>query len=187
MSRWLRRNPIVVLGLGIVIGLLVGGLRLYDWQSATKQTRFEGPAFPLHAAGGHGSDGFAMAVGSVDENFDGLYTLDFTTGDLKCWLVSPHNGKFVGVFAANVLSDIGVEKGKKPNYSLVAGRVGWKGGKVGPLSPSGAVVYVADANSGNFAAYGLSYSRELAAGGLPQKGALTFIDAGKGRTLLIRE
>src|SRR4051794_23038843 len=107
MVRWLKRKPFVMLGLGLTMGLLVGvgmlvgavttlGLRNSTPQMVARE-------IPLFAdAASHGSDGFAMATGNIDEESDGLYTLDYLTGDLACWVFNPRSGNFTALFTANV-------------------------------------------------------------------------------------
>jgi len=184
MTRWLKRNPLVVLGLGIVIGLLtaVAARMPASFSSTTvAQPQIIMPEFPLHASGAHGSDGFAMATGNIDENSDGLFTLDYLTGDLMCWVLNPKTGTFTALFTANVMADLGAEKGKKPNFAMATGLVSWPAG--GGARPGNSVVYVADANTGKFVAYGVLFDPGAKAVGGLQKGPLQKITVGQGRNV----
>ena len=192
MVRWLKRNPFFTLGLGLAMGLLVGvgmlagALVAVGVQSAQPQAQWQMPQIPLHAAS-HGSEGFAMATGNINEDVDGLYTLDYLTGDLHCWVFNPRTMDFRGLFSTNVQGDLGFEKGKKPNYAMVTGLVSWVGGTAGPARPANALVYVADCNSGNFAAYGLFINKSASTVGIAQKDALRKVAFGKGRQIAERD
>ena len=188
MARWIKRKPFLMLGLGLAAGLLIGVGMFAGALVATglqsPQPQMIVPEFPLHAAaGGHGSDGFAMATGNINEDVDALYTMDFLTGDLKCWVFNPNTGTFTGLFETNVNGDLGLEKGKKANFAIVTGGVSWKGGVTGGHRPGNSLVYVADVNSGNFAAYGLFINRQATV----QKDALRKVAIGKGRVLAERD
>jgi hypothetical protein len=197
MVRWLKRHPFFMLGVGLAMGLLVGVGMLAGALVAVgvQHAQADGtrslpatfmPQIPLHAAA-HGTDGFAMATGNINEDVDGLYTLDYLTGDLHCWVFNPRTMDFRGLFSTNVLGDLGVEKGKKPNYAMVTGLVSWVGGTAGPARPANALVYVADCNSGNFAAYGLFINKSASTVGIAQKDALRKVAFGKGRNIPERD
>ena len=92
MGSWLQRKPVLWLSLGLAMGLLVGVGMFAGALVVTGLHRplARGPMeFPLYASASHGGDGFAMATGNIDEDVDGLYTLDFLTGDLMCWVFNP--------------------------------------------------------------------------------------------------
>jgi hypothetical protein len=127
-----------------------------------------------------------MATGPIDEEVEGLFTLDYLTGELQCFVINPRNYQWGGVFKANVVSDLGVQQGKKPNYVMVTGMANFQRGAAAN-APAMCAVYVADANTGNFVAYGLSWNRTMARGMAPQAGALVKLGVGKARSLEIRE
>jgi hypothetical protein len=128
----------------------------------------------------------AMATGYIDEEVEGVYILDYLTGDLQCFVLNPRSGTWGGQFKYNVISDLGVQQGKDPNYVMVTGQVQFKG-RTGAQTPAMCAVYVADANTGNFAAYGLWWNRNMSAGAAVQQGTLNLLGTGKARTLEIRE
>jgi sulfur carrier protein len=64
-----------------------------------------------------------------------------------------------------VVRDLGIEQGKKPNYAMVTGTVVFQRGTAARAVPALCAVYVADANTGNFAAYGLPWDRTAARSG----------------------
>jgi hypothetical protein len=124
------------------------------------------------------NDSFAMATGPVDEDVDGVMTLDFLSGELQCAVLNRRTGKFGGLFKANVAADLGVAQ--NTNYLMTAGRVNMPG-QVG-----NSVIYVMDTSSGNFAAYGIPWRSDLASARRPQGGALALVDVGKARNAPIR-
>ena len=90
------------------------------------------------------------------------------------------------MFKYNVINDLGVQQGKDPNYVMVTGQTQFLRG-TGSQTPAMCVLYVMDANTGNFAAYGLAWNRTMARGPQVQTGTLTLLQPGKARTLEIRE
>ena len=192
MLVWLKQKPFLMLGLGLAMGLLVGVGMLAGALVATSvhqsqsQPQFVLPEIPLHAAS-HGPDGFALATGSINEDTDGLYTLDFLTGELTCWIFNAKSSTFSSQIRTNVLGDLGIDKGKKPNYALVTGLVSWVGGNAGAARPANALVYVVDCNTGNFAAYGLFVNKSTTTFGALQQDALRRVAIGKGRNIPARE
>jgi len=164
----------LLVGVGMMIGTLVG-------------VGHQQPPVVLHATGSHGGETFAMATGPVDSDVEGLFMLDFLTGELHGRLLYPHRvgqyaqlGGFPAQAKCNVVADLGVKAGKQPDYVLVTGQANFTRG-TGALTPGGCVVYVADANTGNFAAYAFMFNRTMYRGGGPQECAFTLLGAGKIR------
>jgi len=197
MVEGLKQKPFLMLSLGLAMGLLVGvgmlagalvatGVQQAGIKQASAQPRFVLPEIPLQAAS-HGADGFALTTGSINEDTDGLYTLDFLTGELTCWIFNARTSTFSSQIRTNVLGDLGSENGKKPNYALVTGLVSWVGGNAGAARPANSLVYVVDCNTGNFAAYGLFVNKSTSTFGALQKDALRRVAIGKGRNIPDRE
>ncbi len=187
-----RRFPkwsLLMLLAGLAMGLLVGVGMMIGTLVAAKQVPTTGLQFPetlLHATASHSGKSMAMATGYVDDEAEGVFILDYLTGDLQCFVLNPRTIQWGGMFKYNVISDLGVQQGKEPNYVMVTGQVQFRRG-AGAQMPAMCVVYVADANTGNFAAYGMLWDRTMAAGGRPQEGMLKLLSTGKARTLEIRE
>lgn len=184
MLRKLTSRPKLMLIVGLTMGLLVGvGMMIGTLVGVGHQQ----PPVVLHATGSHGGDTFAMATGPVDSDVEGLFMLDFLTGELHCRLLYPHRvGQYaqIGGFPAqaryNVIADLGVQAGKKPDYVLVTGGANFTRGTAA-MTPGSCVVYVADANSGNFAAYGFMFNRTAYRSGATQECGFTLLGAGKIR------
>jgi hypothetical protein len=91
------------------------------------------------------------------------------------------------MFKYNVIQDLGVEQGKKPNFAMVTGNADFQRGASTAATPALCAVYVADANTGNFAAYGLMWNRTMARSAALQTGTFVRLGVGKARALEIRE
>jgi len=178
-------RPKVMLVVGLVMGLLVGvGMMIGTLVGVGYQEQ----PLVLHATGSHGGETFAMATGPIDSDVEGLFLLDFLTGELQCRVIYPHRqGQMGGVFKYNVIADLGVQAGKKPDYVLVTGGANFTRG-TGANTPASCVVYVADANTGNFAAYGIMFNRTMfRTGAAPLPGSFALLAAGKAREVVIRD
>jgi hypothetical protein len=113
--------------------------------------------------------------------------LDYLTGDLQCWGISPRNFLPAAQGKHNVLNDLGgVEEGKKPNYVMVTGAASFYRGADAMTAPGGCVVYVADANTGKFAAYGMGYNRTALRAGGAVPVVFRLLGTGKARAVEIR-
>lgn len=141
----------------------------------------------LKAMASHGAETFAVATGPVDNEVEGLFTLDYLTGDLQCFVVNPRTGKLGGWFKTNIAADLPVESGKKPTYLLVTGAMSARGGNYSGVKPAGCVCYVVDANSGVFAGYSFGWEQAKVSVGAPQAQKMFVVLSGKARNLEIRE
>src|SRR5262245_29480948 len=139
------------LAAGVVIGLAVGGALaagavIGRWNSADSAGDLR-----LKAMAAQSNDNFAIATGVIDDEVEGLFTLDFLTGDLQCYVVNPRTGALGGWFKTNVAKDLPPEGTKKPAYLLVTGTIQVQGTS-GNARPAGSLCYVVDGNTGNAAA-----------------------------------
>lgn len=140
----------------------------------------------LQATATHGAETMAMATGPIDEESEGLYILDYLTGDLHCWVMNPRTGKFGGVFKHNVWVDLGSPKTKNTKYVMVTGSANFaRGGST--ARPAASVLYVADAVTGALAAYNIPWDRAAFASGRSQSGGFVKLDMGQARNIVIRE
>jgi hypothetical protein len=144
------------------------------------------PPRELHASGAAASESFAIASGAIDEDVEGVYMLDFLTGDLQCSVLNFRTGRFGAVFRANVLQALGSDPVKHPKFLMVSGAINFPRG-ASAARPGNSVIYVLDTTTGNFAAYGIPWRREIAATGRVQSGALILLDVGRARTAALRE
>ncbi len=188
MRYWLRTKSVLTLGVGLAMGLLVGVGMMVGALVATSfnaQTQFILPETALHATATHGAETMAIATGSIDGESDGIFSLDYLTGDLQCLVLNPRTGTFMGQFRYNVLSDLGVEKGKKPSFMMATGQY-LAIGTTGNVRPASTVLYVVDANSGNGAVYSVPWNSSVAAGGGAQSSVMIRMGIFKTRQIVVR-
>jgi hypothetical protein len=161
----------VVLATGIAIGLAVSML----W-----------PRTPLHAVATDRVENFALATGSLDDDTEALFYLDFLSGELKATALSPIVRKFFASFSTNVANDLGVDPSKNPRYLMVTGTSVFRRG-AGQVQPGNSVVYVAELTTGKVAAYGVPWSQAYAISGRQIKAPLVLLDVFPMRTLSASE
>ena len=189
MLRRLHKRSAWMLLAGLAMGLLVGVGMLIGTLVAVRSapaTALSLPETLLHATASHSGKSMAMATGLVDEESEGVFILDYLTGDLQCYVINPRTFLWGGMFKSNVIQDLGVQQGKDPNYVMVTGQTQFLRG-TGVQAPAMCVVYVLDANTGNFAAYGLAWNKTMARGPQVQTDTLRLLQTGKARTLEIRQ
>lgn len=197
MSRLRKSLPLLMLGIGLSVGLLIGVGMMFGALAALHQAASSGhaaadgmltPEMLLRASSAHGGKTLAMATGQIDDEVEGVFVLDFLTGDMYCWVVFSRNPQagYVGIFKQNIAADLPPEKGKDPDYVLVTGGIQAVKGS-GANWPSNCVVYVGDSNTGNVAAYMISWNKTMASAGRPQIGPMVPIAVAKARPNIERE
>lgn len=188
MVRWLSKRSRrtffggLVVGLLIGIGVLVGAL---VGRHSVGSSPFDG--LKLNAVATNSGDTFAMCTGPIAEGMEGVFFLDFLSGDLQCLVPNSRTGRVGGAYKYNVMTDLGVEPGatKKPQFLMVTGLAQFRTGG-GDVRPADCILYVADANTGNWVSYSLPWSRNTAVTGAPQGGSLLKVGFGKARDLELR-
>lgn len=197
ISTWVRRS-VLPLSLGLAIGIVGAVGFASGWishaQTPAAQAQPQIPAELLSQVGlsaDSASTGKTMAIctGRIDADVEGLYVLDFTTGNLFCWVINARGGGFLAQYMTNVRQDFGdVEQGRNPEYLMVTGFVNVAGGAGADGRPADSIVYVADANSGAVVGYTLVWNRTRAAAGGAQGGGLIKVTQGLARdSTLIRQ
>lgn len=191
MSRWMKKHPVLVLFTGLSLGLLVG-IGMLAGALATMMAQPQQPATPLQelalrATASDTGTSMSMCTGPVDDEMEGCFFLDFLTGDIQCAVINNRTGALGGVFAGNVVKDLGVEKSKKPSYLMTTGMANFVGFKGGTSQPARCLLYVLDENTGNFVAYTFQWSRTAASARQLQKGVLATVLKGNARTAGIQE
>lgn len=163
---WLAAGAV----LGLVVGLNVAGL----W-----------PSIPLHATATHGLDKFAIATGLVDDSVEAIYFLDFLTGELRAAVINPKTGKFNSLYSRNIATDFGAA-GAGARYLVVTGFADMPRGRAN-FQFAKSIVYVAEASTGQIAAYTIPWNSALQAAGKPQKGEFVPLDSAQFRTAFVRD
>jgi hypothetical protein len=190
MFKSFARRPLWMLGAGLLLGLctgvgmLIGALVAVNWQSSSG---LQWPETRLQAVASHSGETLAMATAALDPDAEAVFMLDYLTGDLQCWGVSPRSGLPALSGSISVLPALGVEEGKKPSYVMVTGGANFMRGADAGAAPGNCVVYVADSNTGNFAAFGVMYNRTALRAGMMQPVGFKLLGKGKARALAIRD
>lgn len=185
MIRRLAHNRVTILVAGLSTGLfistLVGylGLQACGYFEADKLQWLE---TRLHAAAAQSGDSMAVATGPIEEGVEGIFVLDFISGDLTCGVLNPRTGTMAGLFKRNVVQDLGVEQGKQPKYLMVTGRFDVQQ-KVNNLRPAQSIVYVADSNTGRYVGYTLPWNSNLLNSNVTQLQAMVPIGGGSARNI----
>jgi hypothetical protein len=162
----------------LIVGIALGAMLTAAWHGvATMSTAL--------ASATHGADNFAIATGLVDNDLEGIYFLDYLTGDLRAAIISRRTGRFTGFFKYNVMGDFaGVTD--QPRFLMVTGLVALPRG-AGASQLGKSLVYVAEATTGQIFAYALPYSGTLNAAGQPQLGGFIKCDGGAFRDTFVRD
>jgi hypothetical protein len=185
-----RTRSLALVAAGLAIGLTIGAaLALGVWLGQRGPVAAALPGLEelkLKAMASHGTDTFAIATGPIDDDVEGLFTLDFLTGDLTCFVINPRNGLFGGMFKANVSNVLKVEKGKKPNYLMVTGTI-QTSGTAGGQRPAGSLCYVVDANTGDVAAFTFPWVKAATTVGVAQATEMRVVGSWKTRAIDLRQ
>jgi hypothetical protein len=161
-------------GGGLVLGLAIGLNIQGVW-----------PSVPLHASATHGLDKFAIATGLIDSSVEALYFLDYLTGDMRAAVINPKTGKFNAFFSRNVAADFG-GAGRGAGYLMVTGAVNMPRG-ANKFQFASSIVYVANAATGQVAAYTIPWNSTAHAAGNTQYGEFQPLDVRAFRTAFVRD
>ena len=108
-----------------------------------------------HAAAGVGdrNDKFAMVTAQFDvtDFVEGVFVLDFLTGQLRGSIMDPRNGKFHVLYTRNIANDFQVNPNEPATYAIVSGRTNLPA--QGNFRPAASCLYVAELSSGKVACY----------------------------------
>lgn len=143
------------------------------------------PPLEAHATASAAHDNFVIATGFVEDEIEGLFFLDFLTGDLKATVLNRRGPGFNAYYQYNIANDFAVGAVKNPKYLMVTGVARDLQGGGNRLARC--VLYVVEATSGQVVAYGIPYSRARQTSGKSQGG--TFIPLAKAslRTQFVRD
>ncbi len=142
MSQTNNHTRLGWLSLGILVGFVLTSIM---------------PARPLHAVATQGQDGFALCTGSIDNSLEGVYFLDYLTGNLKGAAISLATGKFTTFYEYNVLKDFQLDASKSPKFLMVTGVAPLRRGP-SQVQPGLSMIYITELNSGICAAYAVPWA-----------------------------
>jgi hypothetical protein len=126
------------------------------------------------------NDAFAVCTLPLDGTNEGVFILDFETGDLSGAILNPTTGRFGVSYKHNVLADLGFKPGqvKNPKFLLVSGVMELRQPPV-PVAPS--VLYVTDSTTGATVVYGIPWNTQQAQAGQQIVAKLLPLDIAKPR------
>ena len=172
MFHKIKQNQFTWLAVGLILGLIVGSLC---------------PHTPLHATATDRFENFAIATGEVDAGVEAVYFLDFLTGELRAAVLSKQRPpRFNAFYQRNIAADLGVMPGSNPRYLMVTGLADIRRG-ASRMSPSSAVIYIAEITTGQVAAYAVPWNAEKHASGVVFKGEIIPLDKTRFRTAAVRD
>lgn len=177
-------RPRRTFGRGLALGLLIGVGMLVGATLAASLNPFASLAEPLHALATHGGDTMAIATGPIDQGVEGVFILDYITGELTCQVLNPRTGTLAGLYKRTVAQDLGIEPGKQPKYLMVTGAVDIRQ-NVSNVKPADSLLYVADANTGRYVAYLLPWNKAAFNQNVAQAGEIIPIGSGTARNIQV--
>lgn len=127
------------MGVGLAAGLAIA----YVW-----------PHEHAAAAVADRNEKFAMVTVQLDvtEFVEGVFVLDFLTGQIRGAAPNPQGNGFLALYGRNVAADFQVDPNEPGTYAIVAGRMNPQRVPRG-AAPSASFIYVAELNSGKVIAY----------------------------------
>jgi hypothetical protein len=130
----------------------------------------------VFAATAVADDSFAVCTAFLGDGMEGLFLLDFETGDLTGGVLNRTNAKFTAGYRHNVLKDLDFKAGKVkgPRFLLTTGLADFAGNAA--LNMAGSVLYVTDAATGVTVAYAIPWNAQQAAAGAPVTSPLVPLD-----------
>lgn len=120
----------------------------------------------------------AVATGQVGRDSDGIFFLDFVTGDLQCLVFYPRSGAFGAHYVTNVAQNLGA--GQNAKYLMLTGQAIPQSATAG-ARPGASLVYVTNTTTGMFAAYAVPWNPTAESSGRVQAGALVYAGGGSIR------
>ena len=144
----------VVAGVAVFAAGLASGM----WMRSPEARR-------VHAATAAADESFAVCTAPVGDGMEGLFLLDFETGDLCGGVLNRASAKFTTAYRHNVLKDLEFRAGKvkNPRFLLTTGLADFTGNAAGTIA--GSVLYVTEASTGVTVAYGIPWNAQQAAAG----------------------
>jgi len=163
----------------LVLGIFVGMLLIAAWHGV-------GQGVQVQASATQGESNFAIATGLIDNGVEGLYFLDYLTGDLRAVVLNRRTGRFSGFFEYNIQADFAAVTSKNPKFLMVTGLVDVPRGR-GPTQIGSSAIFIAEATSGLVNAYAIKWNSSMYAAGKDQKDTFVLLDGAQMRTTFVRD
>ena len=142
MARRIGNNHLAWLISGLIGGILLAGI----W-----------PTQPTFATATDRLEQFGIATGFIDDGLEGVYVLDFMTGQLQALVIHRQLQKFAARYVRNVSGDFGLTLDDNPQYVMVTGNADLRqSARRGQYATRG-VLYVAELESGQICVYTFPY------------------------------
>jgi len=140
------------MGIGLAAGLAAAFVWPHEHAAATVADR---------------NDKFAVVTAEVDftQTVEGVFVLDFLTGQLRGAVPNPTGGGFAALYGRNVAADFQVDPSAPATYAIVSARLNPQRSARG-AAPAASLLYVAELNSGKVIAY--SFPVPAGRGGLAE-------------------
>jgi hypothetical protein len=158
-----------ILAVGVIIGLVLGGLV---------------PPMPLHGSTAATVEGFSVVTAELEPGQEGIYYLDYQTGDLVGAFLHPRSGKFINLYKYNILKDFA--DAKTPKFMMVSSSTPMIFPQ-GNIRPSVGIVYVVEVTSGIACAYAAPYATNRDSIPAATNETLRLVDKIKFRSGAIRD
>ncbi|MEQ8847259.1 hypothetical protein [Botrimarina sp.] len=177
---------VACLSSGLAAGLLLGQRGAGPWSSDAELPTVGLPPIVADAMATAAHDNFVVATGLVADDVEGLFFLDFLTGDLKGAVINRRGPGFNGYFTYNIAADFNVGNVQNPKYLMVTGLArDLQTGGAGRMGRS--VLYVVEATSGQAVVYGLPWNPSMYSANKPQRGTFIPIARAMLRTEFVRD
>jgi hypothetical protein len=97
-----------------------------------------------------------VSFAGVKDSLEGVFVLDFLTGQIKGAVLNNRTGTFTHAYGRNVALDFQVDPNATARYTISTGLAMLP--VQGRVTMAAGVIYVAEMSSGKLAAYGFPYS-----------------------------
>lgn len=172
MSQTNKNVQLILLGGLLASALIAVGVML--GLAMSPERRHDVDLMKLHASASSTGKTISLATGLVDDGDEAVYILDHLNGNLQCWLINSRTNELGGVYRTNVLAALGGGK-EGVDADLVMTTGTFEFNNRGRAIPAQSVVYVADGNSGQAAAFGFTFNKAEIQRGNVEEGELTTI------------
>ena len=149
-------------GLWLAVGLIAGLAAAFVWPheralAATVDRNSQFAMITVHV----GQQGAGL-----QDPLEGIFVLDFLTGQLKGAVLSRQTGKFVTQYYRSVVDDFRLPQKAEPRYAIVTG-LGQMAGRQG-VTFAADVIYAGELTSGKIIAYGFGWRETRVPNPIPQ-------------------
>jgi hypothetical protein len=150
MRTVMASNRVAWLAGGMIAGLAIAWLWPHEPTYATtadRDTQFSMVTIPV-----------GTSAAGINDPLDGVFILDFLTGQLKGAVLNRQTGHFMSFYERDLAKDFGVDGNADPHYCMVTGYA--QMANQGGVSMASGVIYVGELTSGKVAAYGFPFKEQ---------------------------